>query len=84
MKIITPIKNSNNKYIVKIMNNLFFRTQNTLTGFILRLTLGIIFFPHGMQKNSRVVWRSRLQPDDENFYRTDASSDNCSILGHYD
>jgi len=52
MKIITAIKNSNNKYIVKIMNNLFFRTQNTLTGFILRLTLGIIFFPHGMQKTA--------------------------------
>lgn len=32
------------------MNNLLFKTHNTSTGLILRLTLGIIFLPHGLQK----------------------------------
>ncbi len=32
------------------MKNRIFNTRNDLTGFIIRLTLGIILFPHGAQK----------------------------------
>jgi len=32
------------------MKNKIFNTNNDLTGFIIRLTLGIILFPHGAQK----------------------------------
>ncbi len=32
------------------MKNRIFNTRNDLTGFIIRLTLGIILFPHAAQK----------------------------------
>jgi putative oxidoreductase len=32
------------------MKNLIFKTKNDFTGLILRLTLGVVLFPHGAQK----------------------------------
>ncbi len=32
------------------MNNKIFKTNNDLTGLIIRLTIGLILFPHGAQK----------------------------------
>ena len=36
------------------MKRLIFKTHNTLTGFMLRLTLGLIFLPHGLQKTAGI------------------------------